>query len=181
MLFAEIAATSAAVTATSSRRQKIELIGACLRKAEPDEAEAAVAYLAGVLRQRQIGVGWASLREVPSPAAEPTLTVAAVDATLAAVGRTTGAGSKARRAEQLAGLFGRATADEQRYLRGLLTGEVRQGALAGVAAEAIATAADVPAADVRRALLLRGDLRAVGAAALTGGAAALAEFRLEVG
>ncbi|MQA06334.1 MAG: ATP-dependent DNA ligase [Streptosporangiales bacterium] len=181
MLFAEIASTSAAVAATSARRTKIALIGDCLRQAQPDEAEAAVAYLAGVLRQRQIGIGWASLRELPAPAAEPTLTVREVDEILAAIGTASGAGSRARRAELLAELFGRSTDQEQRYLRGLLTGEVRQGALAGVAADAIARAAEVPVADVRRALLLRGDLKVVGATALTEGAAGLAEFTLQVG
>lgn len=181
MLFAEIARTSVAVAATSSRRAKVDLIAECLRAAGPDEAEAAVAYAAGMLRQRQIGVGWASLREVPAPAVEASLTVAEVDALLETVGTTSGPGSKARRAELLGALFARATAPEQDYLRGLLTGEVRQGALAGIAADAIGRAAGIPVGEVRRALLLRGDLRVVGAVALTEGADGLAAFRLEVG
>ncbi|MGH3712862.1 MAG: ATP-dependent DNA ligase [Micromonosporaceae bacterium] len=181
MLFAEVAAASAAVAATSSRRTKTELLAGCLAQATPDDVVPTVAYLSGELRQRQIGVGWASLRELPPPADAPTLTVAGVDALLQRVGEQRGAGSQAARRKLLGDLFRAATTDEQRYLRGLLTGEVRQGALAGVMADAVARAADVPATDVRRALLLSGDLRAVAAAALTGGAAALAGFRLEVG
>lgn len=181
MLFARIAETSAEVAATSSRRAKVELLAGCLAEVAPEEAEAAVAYLAGTLTQRQIGVGWASLQHVPAPAAEPQLTVAEVDTLLGEIGETTGEGSRARRAELLGRLFGRATAGEQRYLRGLLVGEVRQGALAGVVTDAVASAAAVPQDAVRRALLLRGDLRVVGAVALTDGAAGLAAFRLEVG
>ena len=68
MLLAELVATSAAVAATSGRRAKIELIAGALRRLAPDEIAAGAAYLAGELRQRQIGVGWASLRDLPPPA-----------------------------------------------------------------------------------------------------------------
>jgi ATP-dependent DNA ligase I len=78
-------------------------------------------------------------------------------------------------------LFAAATADEQRVLVGLLTGELRQGAQAGLLVEAVARAAEVDVAAVRRALLLAGDLKVVAAAALTGGSAALARFHLTVG
>ncbi|HKT02012.1 MAG TPA: ATP-dependent DNA ligase, partial [Rugosimonospora sp.] len=74
-----------------------------------------------------------------------------------------------------------ATGDEQRMLGGLISGELRQGAQAGLLVDAIARAADVDVAAVRRALLLAGDLKAVARAALTGGAPALAGFHLRVG
>ena len=181
MLLAEAVATSEAVAATRSRRTKVELLADCLRKADAGEVVPTVAYLSGELRQRQIGVGWASIRDVPAPAEHATLTVAGLDAALEEIGRTRGPGSQARRHHLISTLFAAATDAEQRYLRGLLTGEVRQGALAGVATEAVAAAFDVPASEVRRALLLSGDLRAVAAAAHEGGAAALKDFRLEVG
>src|SRR3954462_12129850 len=110
-------------------------LAVCLRRLPPDELAAGVAYLAGELRQRQIGVGWASLRDLPGPAGRPALTVAEVDRVLGLVGAEAGAGSHGGRRELLATLFAAATAEEQRYLRGLLTGEVRQGALAGVMTE----------------------------------------------
>jgi ATP-dependent DNA ligase I len=47
--------------------------------------------------------------------------------------------------------------------------------------EAVARAASVPVAEVRRAMMLRGSLGAVAAAALAGGSGALATFGLEVG
>ena len=149
--------------------------------ASPEEAAIAVAFLSGELRQRQIGVGWAALRELPVGGAGPSLTVAEVDAAFAHIGGLGGPGSQAARRTALGALFERATEPEQRFLRALLSGELRQGALEGVMAEAAARAAGVPAAVLRRALMLRGDLGAVAAAALAGGVEALAAFRLEVG
>jgi DNA ligase-1 len=181
VLLVELSETWQAVSATRSRLAKVELIAARLRELGPDETEAGVAYLCGELRQRQIGVGWAALRELPEPASEPSLTVAEVDALFARIGGQRGPGSQAERRRLVAELFGRATEPEQRFLRQLLLGELRQGALEGVVVEAVARAAEVPAAEVRRAVLLRGELRAVAVAAMAGGSAGLTGFRLEVG
>ncbi len=159
----------------------MELLADALRRLPEPEVAAGAAYLAGELRQRQIGVGWASLREVPAPAETATLPIAEVDAILGQIGATTGTGSQLRRRELLHALFGRATADEQRLLRGLLSGELRQGAQAGLLVDAIAKAAGVELAQVRRALLLSGDLKTVASAALFGGADRLAGFGLQVG
>jgi DNA ligase-1 len=179
--FLDLAATSAAVTATSGRKAKVELLADALRRLDPGEIAAGSAFLAGELRQRQTGVGYAGLRDRPPPAAEATLTVGAVDAAIAEISVVAGAGSQARRRDLLGALFGAATADEQRLLIGLFGGELRQGAQAGLLADAIARAAEVPLTAVRRALLLSGDLKQVAVAALTGGAAALAEIHLRVG
>lgn len=179
--FAELAATSAAVAATSARKAKIELLADALRRLARDEIEAGAAYLSGELRQRQTGVGWATLREAPPAATSPTLEVGEVDRTIAEIATVSGQGSQARRRELVQALFGAATDDEQRLLRGLFSGEVRQGAGAGVLAEAIALAAEVEPAAVRRALLLTGDLRRVAATALSGGAPALGQFTLQPG
>lgn len=181
MRFLDLAATSAAVAATSGRKAKVELLAGALRGLDPDEIAAGSAFLAGELRQRQTGVGYASLRERPAPAAEPTLTVGAVDAAIAEISVVAGAGSQARRRDLLAALFGAATTEEQRLLVGLFSGELRQGAQAGLLADAIAKAAGAPLTAVRRALLLSGDLKQVAVAALTGGAVALAEIHLRVG
>lgn len=181
MKFAELAATSAAVAVTSARKAKVELLAGALRGLAPEEAEAGAAYLSGELRQRQTGVGWASLRDLPPPAPVATLTVAGVDRAAAEISQVAGAGSQARRRELVHRLFAAATGDEQGLLRGLFSGELRQGAAAGVLVEAVAWAAEVPVSAVRRALLLAGDLPRVARAALTGGAAALAGFSLRLG
>ncbi|KAB2363103.1 ATP-dependent DNA ligase [Actinomadura montaniterrae] len=181
MLIAEIARTSREVAGTSGRKAKITALAECLRAAAPGEAATVVAYLSGELPQRQIGVGYAALRDVPPPAAEPSLTVPEVDAAFTEIGAVSGAGSVARRRDLVAALLGRATRDEQGFLIRLLAGELRQGALDGVMAEAIAAAAGVPSAQVRRAVMLRGSLGPVATAALADGTAGLQAFTLEVG
>src|SRR4051794_21774522 len=130
---------------------------------------------------RVLGVGWAALRERPRAAAEPELSVADVEAALARLAALSGPGSQAARRGELAALLGRATESEQAFLVALILGDLRQGALAAVVADAVARAAGVAPADVRRALMLRGDLGAVAEAALHGGGGALAAFRLEIG
>jgi len=80
-------------------------------------------------------VGWAALRDRATAAEQPTLTVRAVDAALTEVGEVAGTGAQAGRRALLQDLFGAATAEEQEYLLGLLTGEVRQGALDAAAVE----------------------------------------------
>lgn len=187
MLLLDVASTSLKVGATSSRLTKVAHIADLLRcaAADPESVAIVVSWLSGELRQRQIGVGWASLRTQPTPAAHPTLTVAAVDATFTEIGAVSGKGAQARRAELVATLFAAATEAEQTFLLRLLGGELRQGALAGIMADAVAKAADIPAAAVQRAAMLGGDLPAVAAASLkagpSGGVAALQAFTLRVG
>jgi DNA ligase-1 len=182
MLFAELAAATEDVRDVASRLAKVERLARALRELAPAERAAGAGYLAGSPRQRVLGVGWASLRDDPPPAAaEPTLTVAEVDAALAGVAGLSGAGSQAARRAALNALLARATASEQAFLRALVLGDIRQGALAAVVGDAVAKAAGVPVAAVRRALMLRGDLGAVAEAALGEGEAALAAFRLELG
>jgi ATP-dependent DNA ligase I len=181
VLLDEVAGTSAAVAASSARLAKVERLAACLGRLEPGEVHPAVAFLSGELRQRQIGVGWAALRDAPDPAATSTLTVAEVDAAFERIGRLAGPGSQADRRRLLGELFSRATAPEQRFLIGLLSGELRQGALEGVMVEAVARAAGVPSAEVRRAFMVRGALGPVAEVALAAGIPGLREFRLKIG
>ena len=105
MLLAEVAAASVDVGATSSRLAKIARLADVLAAAEPDEIAIIVSWLSGELPQRQIGVGWASLRSGFDPAAESTLDVRGVDAAFTEIGQTSGTGSQSRRAELLRGLF----------------------------------------------------------------------------
>ena len=224
VLLRELVQTSEAVAATSGRTAKITEIAGLLRRAGPDEVPVVVAFLSGELRQRQIGVGYASLGELLrlEPSGQPLtgpwarvapeqvaaagvpatgdpvagaipgvpagdvpagavpaeavaaedgadaapLTVAETDVVFEAVGQVAGAGAQAERRRLLAVLFGRATAVEREFLVRLLGGELHQGALEGVMTEAVARAAGVPAAEVRRAHLLAGSLPLVAHAAL---------------
>jgi len=183
VLLLDVAATSVEVGGTSSRLTKVAHIAELLRRAaaEPDVVAIIVSWLSGELRQRQIGVGWASLRSRPPPASDPVLTVIGVDATFSKIGAVSGKGAQATRAELVAGLFAAATETEQAFLLRLLGGELRQGALAGIMVDAVAKAAGIPAPAVQRAAMLGGDLPAVAAAGLSGGAVALDAFTLRVG
>jgi DNA ligase 1 len=179
VLLDEIARTSAAVGQTRSRLAKIDLLAALLHRLGPDEVPIAVAYLSGVLPQGTVGVGWASLRHLPPPAAPPpTLELGEVHAALEQIASASGQGSQAARRAELTGLFARTTEQERRFLLGLLSGEIRQGALEGIMVEAVARAAAVPSSEVRRALMVAGDLGIVAGEAVTGGVGALAGFGL---
>ena len=181
MLLHDLVATSQAVAATRSRKAKVAALATLLATAAPEEVETVTAYLAGALRQRRTGLGWRGVSELPDPADSPTLEVGEVHETFDAIAAFAGSGSQAARAAAVMALFGRATADEQEWLRGLATGAVRQGALDALVQEAVAVASGVPLAAVRRAAMLAGSTTRVSVAAMTGGPEALAGFGLEVG
>ncbi|MPV36356.1 ATP-dependent DNA ligase [Georgenia subflava] len=155
------------------------------RPAEADtgseEVEVVASYLSGRPRQRRTGVGWRSLAQLPQAAPSPVLTPTAVDAALEELGTLAGSGSQAARASAVAALFGAATTDEQHFLRALILGELRQGALDSLLLDAIAEAAQVPVKAVRRAAMFSALTGPIARAALTGGVEALEHFRLEVG
>ncbi|NEA47879.1 ATP-dependent DNA ligase [Streptomyces sp. SID10815] len=181
MLLARLAQVSREVAATSARSRKTALLAELFREAEADDVPIVIPYLAGRLPQGRLGVGWKVLGRRSAPAAEPSLTVAAVDALLSELGTVSGPGSQAERTRLVGALMSAATEDEQRFLLGLLTGEVRQGALDAVAVEGLALATEAPAADVRRAVMLAGSLQPVAQALLADGPPALERFRLTVG
>ncbi len=158
----------------------VEIGAELLCRLAPGEVEIAAAYLAGEPRQGKVGVGYAQLGALRggASASAATLGLLEVDAELDRIARVSGRGSAGERAQALAALFARATREEQDFLARLLTGELRQGALEGVLAEAVARAAGVPAAAVRRAAMLGGGLPAIARAALASGEAGLAAFRL---
>ncbi len=181
MLLSEVVATSAEVAATRSRLTKTRSVAATLRRSASDESRVVAAYLAGRLPQRRIGVGYRSLSALPQPAEAATLTVADVDATMRALEIEAGTGSSARRSELVRALFARATAQEQTFLRALMTEGVRQGAMDGVLIAAIAAAAELDEAAVRRAAMLTGDLASVAHVALTEGLTGLQRAHLVPG
>ena len=179
MLFALLAEASGRVGATSKRSEKVALFADVFGRLAPDEIEPAVAFAVGETPVGRIGVGWATIRDVtPPPAAEPGLTIAEVARVVVELAAIGGSGSVARRRDLLHGLLERATESEQRLLRSILGGELRQGALDGVVAAAVAKAAGVAVADVQRGAMFAGSLPIAARAALTGGAAGLAAIVL---
>jgi DNA ligase-1 len=190
MLLLELVNTSLAVAQTPKRGEKSELIARVLERVVTESAhdEAArhratslcVAYLSGQVRQQRLGVGPQTvfgLVEHPA-AARGVLTLEAVDDVLDRLANTSGAGGTKLKKTLLGNLFALATAEEQRFLTGLLTGELRQGAVEGVLLDAVVRATGLPLTKMRRALLVRGDFVEVATTALTLGAAGLAAFSL---
>jgi DNA ligase 1 len=186
VLLADVAATSAALAATRSRLAKRALLVDLLRRAAPAEVPVLTRYLAGELRQRRTGLGRRSLTSLPGPAAEPSLELLAVDAAFEEMADLAGPGSASARTALATRLFAAATAPEQHLLRGLVTGDLRQGALDALVQDAVAEAAGVPATTVRRAAMLAGATEPVATAALGAptpaqALTALEDFGLTVG
>jgi DNA ligase-1 len=174
VLLADLVSVSAEVSATRARSRKIELLAAMLRRLDPDEAMPAISYLSGRPRQVRLGVGWATIYAIEVAAAhDPSLEILEVDATLEELSGLSGPGSKKMRGTLLTGMFGRATETEQRFLRDLIVRNLRQGALEGVMADAVAVALGVAPQRVRRAAMLEGDLIGVASRALAEGPDAL--------
>jgi DNA ligase-1 len=181
VLLSELVTASSEVASTRSRSRKVEVLSEVLKRLGPGEVGAAVSYLSGQPRQSRLGVGWATLRSIDvPPVEEPGLEIMEVDAVFDALVATSGTGSKQLRESQIGGLMARATQDEQEFLRGLIMRNLRQGALEGVMADAVAVALDVPLSRVRRAAMLEGDLVAVAARALAEGPDALGQSQLSV-
>jgi DNA ligase-1 len=181
MLLAELADASARVAATRSRTAKRDLLAAAMAAAPAGELPIAVSYLSGTLRQRRTNVGWASLRSAVPPAVTPTLSLTEVDRRLERIAAQAGTGSAARRTELVTDLLARATEAEQHLLRGLLFGEIRQGALDSLVQDALAVAFGMPLPAVRRAAMLLGFTSAAAEVLVDGGPDALAGVRLRVG
>ena len=159
MLLESLVQTSAAVAATSGRLAKIKLLADLLEQAKPDEIELAIAYLSGTVRQSKAGVGWATLQKAKTHVSTSAqLHLRDVDETLEKISNTSGKGSASEKQRLLSDLFSKATAEEQDFLFRLMTGELRQGALEGIMVEALAKARDLPASEVRRAVMLTGGL-----------------------
>jgi DNA ligase-1 len=181
MLLRDLVETSGVVAATRSRKAKVAAIAERLAQAEVEELPVVTAYVGGTILQRRTGVGWRGLSSLPDPAEEPSVTPLEVHETLDRLAAMSGAGSQELRASGVRDLFSRLTHDEQRWLRGVLTGNVRQGALDALVQEAIAAASGVRLTVVRRAAMLAGGTVPIVVAAMTGGEDALAEVGLEVG
>ncbi|VXB63490.1 hypothetical protein ARTHRO9AX_180536 [Arthrobacter sp. 9AX] len=182
MLLDELVKTTDAVASTRSRLAKVEALADLLRRLDAAEIPTAVGLLSARPRQGRVGVGWRGMSAaMGKPAAEPSLTVADLDAALDRLLATAGAGSAAGRAVTLRTLTAAATQREQDFIAGVLLGELRTGALEGVLTDAVARAADRPSEAVRRAAMLSGDLGATALLALTGTAAELDAVGLVVG
>jgi DNA ligase-1 len=181
MLLASLVETSSRVRETTKRLEKTELIASLLRQLAPEEAEIAVSFLSGLTRQGKLGVGYAGISAaVGSHAETRSLTILDVDRRLEELTKVSGAGSERRRRELLLNLFSRATREEADFLKRLMVGELRQGALEGVMLDAIAKASGLPPDRVRRAAMMAGSLPAIAEAVFEHGEQGLSQFDLQL-
>nr|MDQ3642686.1 ATP-dependent DNA ligase [Actinomycetota bacterium] len=181
MLLADLVEASSKVGATRSRKLKLAALAEVLSRVGTDEAGPAAAFLAGQLRQGRVGVGWALISAVDvEPAASPILTVTDVDRAVTTLAGLAGPGSATARSAALTDLFARATAAEADFLRRLLLGDLRQGALEALVTDALAVAVGVKVDVVRRAVMLDGDLSRVAETAANEGEAGLCAIGLQV-
>jgi DNA ligase 1 len=180
-LLADVVTASRRVTETSLRSEKVGIVAQLLGGLEESEVGIVAGFLSGVPRQGRVGVGYATVYGVESPPAdESSVTVAEVDLLVTGIQAATGAGSAARRRQLLGELYARATAPEADFVRRLFTDDLRQGALAGLMLDAVARAARVPAEDVRRALMLSGDLARTAELAMARGEDGLRAIGFEI-
>ena len=175
-LFADFTVLCRRLEASRGRLDKLRLASEFLAAVDESEVATAVAFLSGrafpTSDPRVLGVR--GLRVAPGPRHGPPLTLLDVAEAFGEVAAAAGAGSRRARDARLAGLMARASPDEQLILSRIVTGEMRNGVSEGLVAEAIAAAAGVETALVRRAALFLGDLSVVGALARGGGGGALA-------
>ena len=180
-LLADVVTASRLVSETSSRSRKVAILADLLRALDPSEVPICVGFLSGVPRQGRVGVGYRTIYAIDAqPAAHASLTVTDVDRAIDQIEQTTGPGSADRRRTLLDELLARATAAEAPFVKRLFTGELRQGALAGVMADAVAKAAGVPGEIARRALMLSGDLSRMAEIAIADGEAGLRAVGFEI-
>jgi DNA ligase 1 len=180
-LLAAVVAASERVAETGPRSQKVEIFAELLGGLDGSEVAIVAGFLSGVPRQGRVGVGYATVYGVEcAPAGEPSVTVDELDLVIGEIDNATGAGSAGRRRQFLVELFARATAPEADFVRRLLTDGLRQGALAGLMVDAVARAARVSTQDVRRALMLSGDLARTAEIAMTMGEEGLRAVGFEI-
>ncbi len=180
-LLADVVEASTAVAGTSSRSRKVAILATLLQRVDPSEVPICVGFLSGVPRQGRIGVGYSTVYGIERQASSAaSLTVADADRAISEIEAATGPGSGARRSELLGALLDRATEAEGDFLRRLLTGQLRQGALGGIMADAVAKAAGVSGGVARRALMLSGDLTRTAEIAMTGGEEGLRAVGFEI-
>jgi DNA ligase-1 len=181
MLLAEVVETSRRITGTTKRLEKTALLAELLRKLSPEEVEVTVPFLSGSVRQGRIGIGYATIRAAAAPPAEePSLEVLQLDRVFSDITKVRGTGAEQRRRQLIQQLMASATKPEQDFMTGLLTGELRQGALEGIMLEGLSKAAGIPSDRIRRAAMLAGGTAVIARPVLELGEAGLGQFEIQL-
>jgi DNA ligase-1 len=188
----DLVRTSDAVRRTSGRIEKRQLFSTLFASLEPDDLRLAACYLAGEVPQGKLNVAWAALSRAglrsagepqpalfeaaASPAAAVSPALQELDRQFEALKQASGAGSVQARVATLRRLLDAVPAEEQAFVRGLLLGELRHGALRAAVVDALAETFAVDPEALRRAIMFSGSFPDVVQALARAGAAALAQF-----
>ncbi|MGD0424284.1 MAG: ATP-dependent DNA ligase [Candidatus Bathyarchaeia archaeon] len=187
--FSEFANVCRRVEATSKRTKKVTVLANFLHSLHADEVIPAVTFFSGHAfpgaDERVLDVGGATLWKMDRRANQSTLvtrpaTLLDVYETFDRIAKATGSGSRQRKEALVETLLGRLGAADAEYLRRIIFGEMRIGAVEGVMLDAISAASNIQLDDVRRAYMLLGDLGRVAKLSLTEGAAAVQAVGVEL-
>ncbi len=186
MDFAELVLSSTEVGSTRSRKAKTDALAAVLAATPTTEIGPAAALLAGAPRQGKVGVGWAALRDIRAAMdgvgrAGAPVSVTEVDEMFTDLGDVRGSGSTARRRSIIEAVMRRLDPSERDVLQAMILGDLGQGALESLVVDGLAKATTIPAAVVRRAHMLSGDLASTATIAALEGRAGLEAVTLRIG
>jgi DNA ligase-1 len=187
----QLVAVSEQVRRSPGGLEKRDLMAAYFAGLSPEDMALASSYLAGEIRQGSLGVGWRRLQDasasihqtslplfdLPFEGRGGALTLADLDSFFERL-KISGKGAAKRRVEVLQDLTARLGHEELAFVRSLILGEVRQGALRAMVVEALSRTFEIDGAILRRAVMLGGSFDEVVRALAKDGLPGLSRFRL---
>jgi len=174
--FGRLAELCESLTVTPGRNDKKRLISSFLRQLRPEEISPAVLLIVGTVFPEQdskpLDAGYelvlrSTRRSGQLGLVHRPLTILDVRNTFEAIASSSGKKSRRRKEELFASLMGRATEVERKWIVKNVFGEMQHGVGEGLMLEAIAEAADLDVAIVRRTHMFLGDLGQAAELALT--------------
>ena len=174
-----------ALESTSKRTEKVAHLVGFLKSLSPDEIVPAVSFLIGRTfpesDERVLDLGGQTLWKIHSQRGQSTLvsepiTILEVYKTFNKIATATGPGSRQRKENLIDVLITRLPDTDAQYLMRIVFGEMRIGAVEGVALDAISQATSTNPDLTRRAYMLLGDVSRVAELALTQGPQALKQI-----
>jgi DNA ligase-1 len=135
MLLKDLVEISKNVGSTTRKKEKVSVLARLLQQARGKEITLVGRYLSGQLTQGRLGVGRATSQEALKGISDQhrPLGLIEIDHVFEGVSMERGPGSSGRRIALLQNLFSFTSQDEREFLISLIMGEIRQGALEGLA------------------------------------------------
>lgn len=157
----------------------VNISGAALNRVLEKVVGAEIAWSSSAVDFGDAVAQWLTARDW-KPRGEP-LEILDVYHNYEEIADATGSGSRTRKDELLAALFRRASIVEAKYITKQVSGEMRVGVSEGSLLDALARTTNIPAAQIRRANQLAGDVGAVAYAAIAVGEKGLQNLALQIG